>query len=216
MAKKQRTPAQLASDKRLGMRRKLEAARELIAQYEAENDTSDPEVHDQVVFDAVEAVGIAPNPNPRATRSAETRENVARRKPWAPPSMLDAPTPPDGYKHRWLRAGMVGEDDKINMGKRMREGYEPVRADEYPDYQSLPIMDEGKHAGVFGVGGLILAKIPEETVTERNEYYSKKARSQMTAIDTELAGQSHSAMPLSAPDRKSQTTFGNPENKPEI
>ena len=38
--------------------------------------------------------------------------------------------------------------------------------DEYPDFEA-PVVDEGKYAGVFGVGGLVLARIPLETVAER-------------------------------------------------
>ena len=33
----------------------------------------------------------------RAPRANTTREKTAVRKPWAPPSMLDAPPAPDGY-----------------------------------------------------------------------------------------------------------------------
>ena len=33
----------------------------------------------------------------RSPRSAESRDKVSRRKPWQPPSLLDAPTPPQGY-----------------------------------------------------------------------------------------------------------------------
>ena len=96
----------------------------------------------------------------RTSRSAETRAKTARRKPWQPPSMLDAPEAPPGYKHRWVRAEVRGHDDKANMAKRIREGFEPVRAEDHPDFDA-PMIEDGKHAGVIGVGGLILAKIPE-------------------------------------------------------
>ncbi len=36
---------------------------------------------------------------PRATRDTEKR-----RRPWTPPSRLDAPPAPEGFKHRWIRA----------------------------------------------------------------------------------------------------------------
>ena len=110
----------------------------------------------------------------RTSRSAETRAKKARRKPWQPPSMLDAPEAPPGFKHRWVRAEVRGHDDKANMSKRIREGFEPVRAEEYPDFDA-PTIEDGKHAGVIGVGGLILAKVPEETVEERNEYWNSVA-----------------------------------------
>jgi hypothetical protein len=52
----------------------------------------------------------------------------------------------------------------------LREGWEPVRAEEYPDY-NYPVIDEGRHAGVIGQGGLMLCRIPAETAKERSEYY---------------------------------------------
>ena len=109
----------------------------------------------------------------RNSRSAETRDSQTRRKPWAPPSMLDAPTPPPGYQFRRIREATRGIDDKSNMSKRIREGYEPVRAEEYPDFES-PTIEDGKHAGCIGVGGLVLARIPEETIRERTNYFNSK------------------------------------------
>ena len=98
----------------------------------------------------------------RSSRASQTREKETRRKPWAPPSMLDAPPAPDGYKHRWVRAEVRGFDDTKNISARLREGYELVRQDEYPDFEA-PVVESGKYAGVFGVGGLVLARIPLET-----------------------------------------------------
>jgi hypothetical protein len=118
-------------------------------------------------------------------------------------------------KYRWIREEMMGEQDKVNIGKRLREGFEPVRPDEIDASYALPTIDDGQHAGVIGVGGLILAKIPEETVEERNQYYRNQARSQMAAIDSELQKESNPAMPIGAPQRSSHTSFGNPENKPD-
>ena len=106
----------------------------------------------------------------RTSRSADTRAKKARRKTWQPPSMLDAPEAPEGYKHRWIRAEVRGHDDKANMSKRIREGFEPVRAETHPEFQG-PTIEDGRHAGVIGVGGLILAKIDESIVDERKEYF---------------------------------------------
>ena len=106
----------------------------------------------------------------RKPRSTQTREKSSRRKPWAPPSRLDAPEAPPGYQHRWIRTALRGEEDKINVHSRLREGWEPVRADEYPGSEFASI-DDGKHEGVIGNGGLMLARIPEETAQERTEYY---------------------------------------------
>ena len=147
----------------------------------------------------------------RQPREAQTREKQVARKPWAPPSALDAPTPPEGYVHRWVRLEIRGQDDRKNVMSKMREGWEPVRADEYPDFE-LPIVNSGKYEGVFGVGGLILARIPEETVKEREDYFRRKSSDQMEAVDADLMRENqHSTMTINKPDRQSRVTFGGPK-----
>ena len=143
----------------------------------------------------------------RAPRSADSRAKEARPKPWRPPSLLDAPTPPPGFVYRWLRESMVGQDDKANMSKRIREGWEPVRSDDHPEFEA-PTIDEGRHAGVIGVGGLLLAKMAVETVEQRRAYYNQMATQQMEAVDSNLMRESDNRMPLSNPERRTQVTFG--------
>ena len=58
----------------------------------------------------------------RTPRANSTREKTAQRKPWAPPSMLEAPPAPDGYKHRWIRAEVRGFDDRKNISAKLRGG----------------------------------------------------------------------------------------------
>jgi hypothetical protein len=194
MKKKRRTPAEIQAAK-------LEAARKLVAAADA--------ALEPAVVENFQPEAATTN---RAPRSADTRENTTRRKPWEPPSMLDAPPPPPGYHHRWIRAEMLGEADKINMSKRIREGFEPVRASEYPGFE-MPTIEDGKHAGVISVGGLILARIPLETVAERNRYYSNLTNNQLKAIDNELKAQSQAIMPIGTPERTTRTEFGNPDNR---
>ena len=146
----------------------------------------------------------------RAPRANTTREKTAVRKPWAPPSMLDAPPAPDGYRHRWIRVETRGFDDQKNISAKMREGWELVRADEYPDFE-LPVISSGKYEGVFGVGGLILARLPEETARERDDYFRTRSNEQMQAVDADLMRENqHSTMTINKPDRQSRVTFGGP------
>ncbi len=146
----------------------------------------------------------------RSPRTSTTREKTARRKPWAPPSALDAPPAPEGFKHRWIRAEARGFDDRKNISSRLREGYELVRKDEYPDFEA-PVIDSGRYEGVFGVGGLLLARIPVETVGERNNYYRSKNSDQVEAVDRELMRENaHSSMAIQKPERQSRVTFGGP------
>jgi hypothetical protein len=148
----------------------------------------------------------------RTPRSNSTRAKQARREPWKPPSMLDAPPAPEGYRHRWIRAEVMGFDDRKNVAARSREGWELVRGEDHPDFE-IPTIEDGKHAGVIGVGGLLLAKIPVEIVEERREYFQSMTRNQMTAVDNDLAREQHPAMPISKPDRHSRVTFGGPQKE---
>ena len=143
----------------------------------------------------------------RSPRSAKARDKQSRRTPWKQPSALDAPPAPPGFKHRWIRESILGQDDKTNMSKRLREGFEPVRSEEYPDFEA-PTINDGVHAGVIGVGGLILARIPEETVKERQEYFDNMTADAMHAVDTDLMRESNPAMPISQPNRSTKVTFG--------
>jgi hypothetical protein len=142
----------------------------------------------------------------KTPRSSTTREKDSRRKPWAPPNHLEAPNPPDGYVHRWIRVAMRGEEDKMNVHAKLREGWEPVRADEYPDYEA-PVIDDGKYAGVIGQGGLMLCRIPVETAQERTAYYGGRTREQMTAVDQDLMKEQHPSMPIQN-SRQSRVSFG--------
>ena len=142
----------------------------------------------------------------RTPRTADTREKESRRKPWAPPSTLEAPPAPEGYQHRWVRASIRGEEDKGNMFNRLRQGYEPVRADEHPGFQA-PTIEDGKHAGIIGNGGLILTRVPVETANERTEYYGGRTREQMVAVDQDLMKEQHPSMPINQ-QRQSRVSFG--------
>jgi hypothetical protein len=145
----------------------------------------------------------------RDSRSATSREKSSRRKPWQPPSMLDAPEAPAGFQHRWIRAEVRGHDDRANMSKRVREGFELVRAEEYPDFEA-PMVEDGKHAGVIGVGGLVLARIPEETVLERSAYFQNETNEQMSGVDNDYMRESDPTMPLKQGDveRTTKVAFG--------
>ena len=145
----------------------------------------------------------------RNSRSAETRASQTRRTPWTPPSMLDAPNAPPGYQFRWIREATRGIDDKSNMSKRIREGYEPVRAEDYPEFEA-PTIDSGSNSGVIGVGGLILAKVPVETAAERNAYFKDQADSAMQGVDQNYMRESDARMPIKDSDiqRTSKVAFG--------
>jgi len=144
--------------------------------------------------------------NIKASRASQTRVKSKRPQTWTPPSSLDAPPAPDGYRHRWIRAETMGFDDTKNMSAQLRSGWELVRADQYPE-QDFPTVNEGKYAGVIGVGGLLLARIPEEIAKSREAYFAQQTRDRDEAINNDLMKEQHPSMPINN-DRQTRVTFG--------
>jgi len=142
----------------------------------------------------------------QASRASQTRSKTERPKVWTPPSSLDAPPAPKGFRHRWIRAESLGFDDTKNISGRLREGFVLVRADEYPD-SDYPIVSSGKYSGVIGVGGLLLARISEEIAKQRAAYQDKLTEGQDEAVETNLMKEQHKSMPINI-DRQSRVTFG--------
>ena len=140
------------------------------------------------------------------SRASTTRVKDEKPKVWTPPSSLDAPPAPDGYRHRWIRAESLGQDDSKNVSGKMRSGWEFVRADEYPgtDYPSLT---DGKYAGIIGVGGLLLARIPEEIAKSREEYFRRMTQDRDEALENDLMKEQHPSMPINQ-ERQTRVTFG--------
>ena len=50
----------------------------------------------------------------RSSRTSTVRDT--RKKQWMPPSSLDAPPAPNGYKHRWIRTETMGQKDEEKDG----------------------------------------------------------------------------------------------------
>ena len=139
------------------------------------------------------------------TRAAEVKP-VEQKKGWTPPSYLDTPNAPNGFRHRWVRTEILGFVDTKNIQGRLRSGYELVRADEYPE-EDFPTIADGKYAGVIGHGGLVLTRVPEEIAQQRTDYYVSQAQDQQAAIDADLAKEQHKSMPITV-DRDTRVTFG--------
>jgi hypothetical protein len=142
----------------------------------------------------------------KTSRASETRDKVKKPVTWAPPSSLDAPPAPNGYRHRWIRVETLGFDDTKNVSGKMREGWELVRSDEYPE-SNFPTMNTGKYSGVIGVGGLVLARIPEEIALSRQAYYQKQTKDRDEAVNNDVLKDQHPSMPINQ-ERQTRVTFG--------
>ncbi len=143
----------------------------------------------------------------KTSRANDTRSKSERPKVWVPPSSLDAPPAPDGFRYRWIRAESVGFQDTKNIASRMREGYELVRAEEVENASDYPVLDEGRYKGVIGVGGLLLAKVPIEIAKQRQEYMTRRHAERSEAVNNDLMREQDKRMPIDV-DRQTRVTFG--------
>tara|TARA_R100000995_G_scaffold83010_1_gene57970 strand:- start:16 stop:465 length:450 start_codon:yes stop_codon:yes gene_type:complete len=142
----------------------------------------------------------------RVKRDHETRDTKTRKRHWVKPDVLSNPEPQDGYEFRWVRIATLGVTDATNVSSKLREGWEPVKAEDHPEF-ALTDTDERFKGNVLQ-GGLLLCKAPEELVNERNDYYENQTRQQMNSVDNNLMRENDPRMPLFNERTTKVTNFG--------
>ena len=145
-------------------------------------------------------------PRELETRTAETDFSAN----WIPQDILPMPHKQDGWVHRWIRTGSLGNADNTNVSRRFREGWQPVKAKDVPELQLMSDIDSRfGNEGFVEVGGLLLCKAPEELMESRKQHFSNLGKQQQQAVDNQLMGENDPRMPLNPVDeRTSRTTFG--------
>jgi hypothetical protein len=142
----------------------------------------------------------------RMARELDSRTVSMRPQAWRPPETLPSPDPRPGWTHRWIRISMVGQADPSNISSKLREGYEPCKADEYPELL-VHATSEGRFKGNVEIGGLLLCRIPSEFLEQREAYYANQNKAQMESVDNNFLRDSDPRMPLFS-DKRSKVTFG--------
>jgi hypothetical protein len=142
----------------------------------------------------------------RKTRDLETREVSMRLKEWAPAELLPEPDREPGFAYRWIRVSTLNTPDPRNINAKRREGWEPVRIEEQPQFQLLADPNS-RYKDNIEVGGLLLCKTPTEFVETRNAHFANLSNSQTEAVDNNLMRQSDARMPIFK-EGKSSTSFG--------
>ena len=137
----------------------------------------------------------------RTSRNLQTRESESRAT-YVPPSTLPVPDPEPGYKFRWISTHIFGQPDPSNVSKKMREGWEPVKAADHPE-----LMLTGDANGNVELGGLMLCKMPEERTQARNAHYTNQAQAQMESVDNSFMRSNDPRMPLFS-EKKSSVSRG--------
>lgn len=142
----------------------------------------------------------------RTKRKAESREAAMRPQSWRPPEALPSPDERPGWKHRWIRVSMLGSPDAKNISSSFREGYEPVRADDYPELM-MHAVEDGRFKGCVEIGGLVLCKIPEEFLIQRAKYYDAQNKANMESVDNTFMKDNHPLMSKFS-EKQTRVTFG--------
>ena len=142
----------------------------------------------------------------RLARELDDRIAAGRPTSWQNPDSLPMPNDRPGWKHRYIRISMMGVSDASNISSKLREGYEPVKAEEYPELM-MHANQEGRFKGNIEIGGLLLCRIPEEFLKQRAEFYNNQNKAQMESVDNTFMKDSDPRMPLFA-EKRSKVTFG--------
>jgi hypothetical protein len=142
----------------------------------------------------------------RMTRELETRATTQRPQMWRAPETLPMPDERPGWKHRYVRISIMGQADPSNISSKLREGYEPCKAEEYPEMMVHATQD-GQFKGNIEIGGLLLCRIPTEFLEQRAAHYSKQNQAQMDSVDNTFMRESDPRMPLFK-QRESRVSFG--------
>jgi len=143
----------------------------------------------------------------RIDRELETQEKTIRKKAWTRPEVLPSPNPEPGYEFHWVRISTQGQVDATNVSSKLREGWEPCKAQDHPEITMVTVENE-RFAENVVIGGLMLCKAPSELVEERSSHYQQQTDAQMHSVDNSLMRENDPRMPLFN-NRQTKVTFGN-------
>jgi len=142
----------------------------------------------------------------RKPRELEARQEMQRPTSWRLPDALPSPDNRPGWSHRWVRTSTLGTNDPSNISSKFREGYEPCKAEEYPELM-MHASTDGRFKGNIEVGGLILCRIPAEFMEQREDHFSRQNKAQMESVDNTYMKDNDPRMSKFA-ERSSKVTFG--------
>jgi hypothetical protein len=142
----------------------------------------------------------------RLAREAESRQTEQRITTWRPPETLPSPVPQPGWVYRWIRTSIMGQADPTNASAKLREGWEPCKAEDHPELM-LQADPNSRYKGNVEIGGLLLCKAPEGLMKQRDAFYRNQSDAQVTSVDNSFLRQSDSRMPLFS-EKKSSVSFG--------
>jgi hypothetical protein len=142
----------------------------------------------------------------RLARELDTRQVMQRPTAWRAPETLPMPDERPGWTHRYVRISTMGTSDPSNISSKLREGYEPCKAEDYPELM-VHESTEGRFKGGIEVGGLLLCRIPSEFMEQRARHYERLNQSQVESVDNNFLRENDPRMPLFS-EKRTKVTFG--------
>ena len=157
-------------------------------------------------MDQVKTAEKAQNRLARELDPAVTRAAMQRPTSWQAPEALPSPFPREGITHRWVRTSMLGVPDVQNISGKLREGYEPCKAEDYPEMM-MHASTEGRFKGNIEVGGLVLCSIPSEFLRQRDAHFANINKQTMESVDNNFMKDSDPRMSKFS-EKSTKVTFG--------
>ena len=142
----------------------------------------------------------------RLARAMEDRTVTQRPAAWRPPETLPSPDDRPGWTHRYIRISTLGTADPSNISSKLREGYEPCKAEDYPELM-MHATTEGRFKGNIEVGGLVLCSIPSEFLKQREAHFAKINKDTMESVDNNFMKDSDPRMSKFS-EKSTKVSFG--------
>lgn len=144
--------------------------------------------------------------NSRTMRSTEEREFLERDMPWQPSRLLPTPDPIDGFDFRYVRVASGGTIDNMNHSAALRDGWQPVLAEEVPSLGMI-MSDVGSESGTVVMGGMMLCKRPSYIGDKQKAAAAEQSRIQIDSVDRGYLNDQNSVMQKFS-DKQTRVEFG--------
>lgn len=141
-------------------------------------------------------------PREHDSRKVESRPTDS----WLPTSQLPVPDPQEGWKFRYIRVSSLDKADVKNASRKLREGWEPVAAKDHPELNFFMNDLDSRWPDGVEIGGLLLCKMPTETIEARKKYYRDHNANQIKSVDQGFMNEQDPRMPKHN-ESQSRTSF---------
>lgn len=138
--------------------------------------------------------------------AAATVVEKPKKKRWRRASHLPALQNPPGFSLKWVRRDGRERGDCRGLARYIQEQWEFARKEDFPKH-TLPTQSLSGHGEVIGNGDMILMKLDEELVDQRNDFYQTRRDTATHSVEKGNLDETSTIMPAQRPKRSSRTEF---------